>query len=66
MLCTYALKAFSEHLDALKVDDDYITPMEKFSGTITDISLENQHTRGCPLYVLYARFQDNRSGLHKC
>ena len=39
MLCPYALKAFAEQLNVLKVDDDGITPMEKFSGTTTYITL---------------------------
>ena len=39
MLCPYALKAFPEQLNVPKADDDGITPMEKFSGTTTDITL---------------------------
>ena len=39
MLCPYAIKTFVEQLDELKVDNDGITPMEKFSGTTTDITL---------------------------
>ena len=44
MLYPYALKAFAEKLNDLKVDDGGITPMEKFSGTTTDITLKNHHT----------------------
>ena len=33
ILCTYELKAFSEQLILLKVDDGGNTPMEKFAGT---------------------------------
>ena len=35
MLCTYALKVFTEKLNQIKVDDDGITPMENFSVTTT-------------------------------
>ena len=44
MLCNYVLKFFVEQLNVLKVDDDGITPMERFSGTTTDINLKNNHT----------------------
>ena len=40
MLYPYALKAFAQKLNLLKVNDDEITPMEKFSGTTTDIYLK--------------------------
>ena len=33
MLWPYALKEFSEELNKIKVDNDGITPMEKFSVT---------------------------------
>ena len=52
MLCPYALKAFPEKLNELKVVSDGITPMEEFSGTTTDITLQNHHTWGFPVYVL--------------
>ena len=48
MLWPYALKDFSEQWNVLKVDDDGITPMEKFSGTTADIFPKNHHTWGCP------------------
>ena len=40
MVCTHALKAFSEQLNVIKVDDDGITPMENFVGKTTDITLK--------------------------
>ena len=40
MLWTYALKDFAEQLNVLKVDDDGINLMEKFTGTTTDINLK--------------------------
>ena len=39
MLWPYALKAFTETLNELKVDYGGITPMEKFTGKIIDITL---------------------------
>ena len=65
MLCPYELKAFACQLNILKVDDDGIIPMEKFSGTTTDIYLKTHHTWGYPVYVLDAIFQGNISGLTK-
>ena len=40
------------------MDNDGIILMEKFSETITYITLKNHHTWGCPVYVLDARFQE--------
>ena len=40
-----------------------ITPIEKFSGTKTDLTLKNYHTWGFLVYVLYSIFQVNISGL---
>ena len=57
MLWTYALKEFSEQLNLLKGDDDGINPMEKFAGTTIDITLKNNHTRGCIVYALDEIFQ---------
>ena len=65
MLWPYALKAFAEQLNILKVDDNGITPMEKFEGTTTDIALKNHHKWFCIVYEVDARFQGNISGLTK-
>ena len=65
MLCTYTLKYFSEELNGLKVDDDGITPIDKFAGTATKITFKNHHTWSCPVYVLDTRFQGNIYGLPK-
>ena len=45
------------------MDDDGITPMDKFVGTTTDITLKNHHTWVCPDYFLDARLQGNIVGL---
>ena len=66
MLCLYDLKAFSENINELKVNDDGITPMENFADITTYITLKNRHTQGCPVYVLDERFQGNLSGIPKC
>ena len=57
MLYPYALKAFAEQLNEIKVYDDGITPMDNFSGTKTDINLKYHHTWDCPVYVLDKRLQ---------
>ena len=48
------------------MDDDGITPKENFADTTTDINLKNNHTWGCPVYVLDAILQGNISVLPKC
>ena len=65
MLWTYALKAFLEQLNVLKVDDYYITPVEKFAGTTKENSLKNHHTWVCPVYVLDAILKGNIAELPK-
>ena len=59
------MKAFSEKLNWLKVDDDKTTTMEKFSGTTTYIIPKNHNILKCPVYFLDAVFQGNISGLPK-
>ena len=44
MVWPYALKAFSEQLNVINVDDDGITPIGDFAGTAIDITLKNHHT----------------------
>ena len=41
-------------INELKLDDDGITPMEKFLSTTTYIAPKNNNTWGIPVYVLYA------------
>ena len=65
MIWPYVLKSFSEKLNALKVNDYEITPMEKFTGITIDITLKNRHTWGCPVYVLDSILQVNIYGLIK-
>ena len=65
MLCPYKLKDFSEKLNEIKVDGDRITPMKKFSGTTTYITLKNHHIWGCPVYVMNEVLQGNIAGLSK-
>ena len=64
ILRPYEFKSFSEQLNKIKVDDDAITsPMEKFAGTIPDITHYNHPTWGCPVIVLESILQGNISGL---
>ena len=63
MLWPYSLKVFAEQLNVLKVDDNEITPMEKFSGTTTDIYLKNSHTWGFPVCFLDAILKVNIYGI---
>ena len=45
------MKDFAEHLNVIKVYDDGINPMEKFSFTTIDITLKNHHTWRCTVHV---------------
>ena len=63
MLWPYAMNAFVDQFNLLKVDDDGINTTEKFAGITIDINLKNHHTWGCPVYVLDAILQGNIYGL---
>ena len=65
-LWTYSLKSFSEQLNKIKVGDDGVTLMEEFACTQKYITLKNNHTWGCPDFVLYAILKGNIPGLTKC
>ena len=65
MLWPYAMKAFEEQLNVIKLNDDEIIAMKKFAGTTTDIYPKNHHTWGCLVHVLDAILQGNISGLTK-
>ena len=65
MFRPHSLKAFSEKLNWLNVDDDEITTMENFSGTTTYITPINHNILRCPVYFFDAVFQGNISGLPK-
>eukprot|EP00957_Ditylum_brightwellii_P137760 10502338-Ditylum_brightwellii.AAC.1 len=58
MLWPYALKAAEIYCNGFDVDNDGISPEEKFSNARAVRSLEDEHTRGCPVYVLDSRLQD--------
>ena len=57
MLWPYTLNDIYEQLNNLNVDDYGVTPMEKFPGNKTYITLKYQHRWGCPVYVLAASIQ---------
>ena len=52
-------------MNVIKVYDDGITNMKKFTGTSTGISLKNHHIQGCSVYVLDTILQINIAGLPK-
>ena len=54
MLCTYVMKAFVEQLNWLKVDDDGITPMNKFVSKTIDIMLKNT-THGAAQFMSWVQ-----------
>ena len=63
ILWIYVLKAFTEQLNELEVDDDAVTPIGKFADTTSYITLKNHHAWACPHYVFDAGFQGNIAGL---
>ena len=65
MLLPYALKAFSEKLNVIKVDDYGMATMDNFAGTTIDINPKNHQTWGCPVYALDKRLRDNIAVLTK-
>ena len=64
-LWTYELKAITEQLHALKVNDHGITPMEHFSGTTSYITLKIYRTWGYTVYAWDAILQGNIDRLLK-
>eukprot|EP00957_Ditylum_brightwellii_P133976 10215820-Ditylum_brightwellii.AAC.1 len=58
MLWHYALKAAEVYCHRFDVDNDGVSPEEIFSNVRTVRSLEDEHTWGCPVYVLDSRLQD--------
>ena len=52
LLWIYSLKSFSKQLNKLKVDKYGVITMYNVLGTTTEITLENNYTWGCPVYVL--------------
>ena len=65
MLWNYALNSFEGKPDELMVNDDGVTPIEKFVGITTHTTLKHHHTWSCPVYVLDERLQVNIYGLPK-
>ena len=49
MVWTYVPRYLVEQLNLLNVDDDGITPIEKFAGITTDTTPKNHDTWGCPV-----------------
>ena len=65
MLCTYELKVFEEQLKKLKVYDYGITTMEEFADKTTYITIKNNHTWICIVYILDEILQEKIYGLPK-
>ncbi|KAL7496856.1 hypothetical protein ACHAWT_005049 [Skeletonema menzelii] len=58
MFWPFALKAYAEQLNCLRVDEDGQTPESKMTGIpTTDLPVANYHTLFCPVYVLDSRLQ---------
>ena len=52
MLYPYVLNDFAEKFIEVRVNDDWFTPMEKFSVKTKYITVNNHNTWGCPVYIL--------------
>eukprot|EP00986_Skeletonema_menzelii_P004558 scaffold1561_cov129-Skeletonema_menzelii.AAC.11 len=58
MFWPFALKAYAEQMNCLRVDEDGQTPESKMTGIpTTDLPVANYHTLFCPVYVLDSRLQ---------
>ena len=55
MIWPYALKGFEEQLNVLKVDDDSITLMEKFTKKKAYITLKNT-TNGAVQFMSWMKY----------
>eukprot|EP00957_Ditylum_brightwellii_P050972 3865795-Ditylum_brightwellii.AAC.1 len=58
MLWPYALKAAEAYCNPFDADKDGVSPEEKISNVCAVRSLEDEHTWGCPVYVLDSQLQD--------
>eukprot|EP00957_Ditylum_brightwellii_P210078 15364542-Ditylum_brightwellii.AAC.2 len=61
----YVLKATEAHCNKYDIDDDGVSPEEKFANIRTVQNLMDKHTWGCPVYTLNACLQDCSSSIPK-
>eukprot|EP00957_Ditylum_brightwellii_P144695 11022915-Ditylum_brightwellii.AAC.1 len=52
MLWPYALLAVADQLNCFDLDENGVSPEEKFADTKIACTLRDEHTWGCPVYVL--------------
>eukprot|EP00957_Ditylum_brightwellii_P190928 14538189-Ditylum_brightwellii.AAC.1 len=65
MLWPFVLLAAADQLNKFNVDQDRISPKEKFCDTKLVQDLKDKHTWGCPVYTLDKNFQGGSGGLPK-
>ena len=66
MFRSYALRDLVGQLNDIKVDDNWVTSMDKFVGDTMGMYVKYQHISLCPVYVLDTRLKNaNTSGLPK-
>ena len=62
MLWPIALKAASDRMNTLSINDSLESPLSRISGAAQDIDVSTFHTWGCPVYVLEAGLQSGSIG----
>eukprot|EP00957_Ditylum_brightwellii_P044675 3386972-Ditylum_brightwellii.AAC.1 len=65
MLWPFALKAAADRHNSLNVDEKGVSPSEKFANVLSAHIMADEHTWGCPVYVLDHRLQDRSGGIPK-
>ena len=65
MLWPYALLAAADRLNRFNVDEKGVSPEEKFAEVEIIRELRDEHTWGCPVYVLDQTLQGGFGGLPK-
>lgn len=65
MLWPYALRTASDRHNELNLDDNGFSPLQKISKSSTIPNLKDNHTWGCPVFVLQAGLQSGLGSIPK-
>ena len=65
MFWPFALLAAADRLNRFDLDENGVSPKEKYTDTKIAHNLRDEHTWGCPVFVLDHRLQGGKGGLPK-
>ena len=54
---SFALKAAEDRRNRLKLDENGLAPIHKFSKAFTNVEIKHWHTWGYPVFILEAKAQ---------